>query len=215
MNRDTELATMLSDFAHTLVTDFPIQGILDELVHRIVGLLEVSSAGVTLISPGRVPHYVAASDLSARRYEELQTELDEGPCLEAYRAGRPVAIADLAAEQRYPRFAPAALDAGLRAVFTFPLCHQDRRIGALDLYRDAPGQLDPWALKTAQTLAQVTTVYLLNAQACPTGRCCRSAWSTLRREAGAVEPMSRSCSWISTASSGSTTTTAIRPVTFC
>ncbi|MBA2738058.1 MAG: EAL domain-containing protein [Nocardioidaceae bacterium] len=165
MNRDTELATMLSDFAHTLVTDFPIQGILDELVHRIVGLLEVSSAGVTLISPGRVPHYVAASDPSARRYEELQTELDEGPCLEAYRAGRPVAIADLAAEQRYPRFAPAALDAGLRAVFTFPLCHQDRRIGALDLYRDAPGQLDPWALKTAQTLAQVTTVYLLNAQA--------------------------------------------------
>ena len=44
------------------VTDFPIQAILDQLVRRIVQVLPVSSAGVTLISPGPDPRYIAASD---------------------------------------------------------------------------------------------------------------------------------------------------------
>ncbi len=156
---------MLREFTHTLVTDFPIQGILDQTVHRVVDLLPVCAAGVTLISPGRDPHYIAASDASARRFEELQTELGEGPCLQAYRSGISVVIPDLDEAPDYPRFVSAAREAGLRAVFTFPLCHQQRRLGALDLYRTTPGELDPWEQETAQTLADVATAYLLNAQA--------------------------------------------------
>ena len=63
-----------------MVTDFPIQSILDHLVERIVDVLPITSAGVTLISPGRDPHFIAASDRDALRYEKLQTELGEGPC---------------------------------------------------------------------------------------------------------------------------------------
>ena len=51
------------------------------------------------------------------------------------------------------------------AVFTFPLYHGDRRLGALDLYREAPGELTPESLAAAQTLADVVAAYLLNAQA--------------------------------------------------
>ena len=51
------------------------------------------------------------------------------------------------------------------AVFTFPLYHGDRRLGALDLYRETPGELTPESLAAAQTLADVVAAYLLNAQA--------------------------------------------------
>ena len=138
-----DLADVLSEFARTMVTDFPIQGILDHLVKRIVDVLPVTAAGVTLIAPGLEPQYVAASDPSALRYEKLQTELGEGPCLAAYSTDEAISVPDLRLEDRFPRFAPRALESGLTAVFTFPLRHEDVRLGALDLYRDTPGPLSP------------------------------------------------------------------------
>ncbi len=160
-----KLSAVLSEFARTLITDFPIQGILDHLVERIVEVLPVTSAGVTLISAGVAPRYIAASDESAMRFERLQTEIGQGPCLLAYESGDAVSVPDLTVDEFFPLFAPAAVAAGLAAVFTFPLRHGDGRLGALDLYRDIPGGLDPHDLEAAQTLADVTAAYLLNAQA--------------------------------------------------
>jgi diguanylate cyclase (GGDEF)-like protein len=160
-----DLSDVLGEFARTMVTDFPIQGILDHLVKRIVEILPVTAAGVTLISPGLEPQYVAASDPSALRYEKLQTELGEGPCLEAFHTGHAVAVADLRREDRFPAFVPRALESGLAAVFTFPLLHKSLQLGALDLYRDSPGAMSEETMDAAQTLADVATAYLTNAQA--------------------------------------------------
>jgi len=142
-----------------MVTDFQVQGILDRLVVRIVDILPITAAGVTLISPGAHPRYLAASNASALRFEKLQTKLGEGPCLAAYRTGEPVAVPDLREDDRFPAFAPAAIAAGLVAVFTFPLRNADTRLGALDLYRDASGPLDAEAMEAAQTLADVAAAY--------------------------------------------------------
>ena len=109
---------------------------------------------------------MAASDEAALRFEKLQTELGEGPCVLAYSTGAAVAAADLRHEDRFPNFVPRALDAGLEAVFTFPLRHgAERPLGALDLYRDTPGILSGDAMTAAQTLADVAAAYILNAQA--------------------------------------------------
>ncbi|HUF96676.1 MAG TPA: GGDEF domain-containing protein, partial [Ilumatobacter sp.] len=164
VNED-KLSAVLGEFARTMITDFPIQRILDRLVDRIVEVLPITSAGVTLITEGSTPHYIAASDDSARQFERLQTEINEGPCLEAFRSGHPVALPDLAADERFPRFSPAAVEAGLASVFTFPLFHGLERFGALDLYRDTPGDLDAADMIAAQTLADVAAALLLNAKA--------------------------------------------------
>ena len=160
-----ELADVLSEFARTMVTNFPIQGILDHLVRRIVEIMPITAAGVTLITPGLDPRYVAASNSAALRYEKLQTELGQGPCLAAYHTGEAVSVPDLSVEARFPRFTPRALEAGLRAVFTFPLHHAEFQLGALDLYRDTTGSLTPQSMIVAQTLADVAAAYLINAQA--------------------------------------------------
>ncbi|MGV8965036.1 MAG: putative bifunctional diguanylate cyclase/phosphodiesterase [Cellulomonas sp.] len=161
---DDSLSAVLSDFARTMLTDFSIQDMLDLLVDRIVDVLPITGAGITLISEGRAPQYLAASNAQALRFERLQSELGEGPCLAAFETGEPVFIADLADDDRFPEFGPAALAAGMAAVFTFPLRHGGGRLGALDLYRDSTGPLDAAAREAAQTLADVATAYLLNAQ---------------------------------------------------
>ena len=155
MVHEDNLSAVLSDFARTMLTDFRIQGILDTLVGRIVEILDITGAGVTLIAPGMAPQYCAASDPAALSFEQLQTDLGQGPCLTAYESGRLVAVPDLVADDRYPEFGPAAVSSGLAAVFTVPLRHGDGRLGALDLYRDTPGELDPKDLVAAQTLADV------------------------------------------------------------
>ncbi|HVE46196.1 MAG TPA: EAL domain-containing protein [Acidimicrobiales bacterium] len=165
MNQDKQLSDVLSEFARTMVTDFPIQAILDHLVVRIVDVLPITAAGVTLITPGAQPRYVAASDDSALRFEEFQAELGEGPCVATYDTGEPVAVADLREDDRFPTFAAKAVDAGLVAVFTFPLRQGEECLGALDLYRDTPGLLDDNAMGAANTLADVAASYLTNAQA--------------------------------------------------
>jgi signal transduction histidine kinase len=163
--QEDRLSDVLSEFARTLATDFPIQGILDHLVHRIVDVLPIDAAGVTLISPTLQPRFIAASDERAMRFERLQTGLAQGPCIAAYETDGAISIPNLADDTRFPLFAARAVEQGLVAVFTFPLRDGENGLGALDLYRESEGPLDDAAMAAAQTLADVATAYLLNAQA--------------------------------------------------
>jgi diguanylate cyclase (GGDEF)-like protein len=165
MATDREITGVLSEFARTLVTDFPIQGILDHLVKRIVEIMPVTGAGVTLIAGDAPPRYVAASNAVALSYEKLQTELGDGPCLAAFRSGEAISVPDVDDDYRFPIFSRRAARMGMGAVFTFPLRGGEERQGALDLYRDAPGELDGPTMEVAQTLADVAAAYVMNAQA--------------------------------------------------
>jgi diguanylate cyclase (GGDEF)-like protein len=164
---DEQFSDVLSEFARTMVTDFPIQAILDRLVERIVAVMPITAAGVTLIAAdGEPPRYISASSAEALRFERVQTKMKEGPCLEAYRTNQAVSVPDLQVDERFTAFAPEAVRTGLRAVFAFPLRHGDHdSIGALDLYRETPGSLDEQSMHMAQTFADVAAAYILNAQA--------------------------------------------------
>jgi hypothetical protein len=84
-----------------------------------------------------------ATDEVSAHIEELQFTLGEGPGLDAHAHRAPVMEPDLAAtaNSRWIGFTPAAVGAGVRAVFAFPLVVGRARLDALNLYRTGPGPL--------------------------------------------------------------------------
>jgi diguanylate cyclase (GGDEF)-like protein len=154
------LARVLAEFAERLVQGFEIQQILDHLVQRIVEILPVTGAGVMLMGPSGDLHFAAASNEEILQVETLQNLLAEGPCLEAFRGGEPVAVPDLEADDRFPLFSQGARATGLAAVFAFPMSIDGKRFGAMDLYRDTPGDLDEPAMEAAKVLTNVAAAYL-------------------------------------------------------
>lgn len=103
----------------------------------------VTGAGIMLMS-GDIPRgSVCTTDAVSSLIEQLQYELGEGPCVDAYHQDRPISEPNLAdaALPRWLAFTGPAVDAGARAVFGFPLQVGAVRLGALNLYCDAPGPL--------------------------------------------------------------------------
>jgi hypothetical protein len=131
---------------------------------EIVG---VSGAGVMLMS-GDVPQgSLCTTDEVSHLIEELQYTLGEGPCVDAHQQGKVVIEPDLAdpATRRWPSFTPPAVQAGVRAVFGFPLRVGRVHLGALDLYRDLPGSLTGDQYADALVVADVAARWVLKAQA--------------------------------------------------
>ena len=127
----------------------------------------MDGAGVMLMS-GDIPRgSLCVSGKVSWLIEELQYTLGEGPCVDAYQQDRVVAEPDLAdpVAERWPAFTPAALDAGVRAVFGFPLRAGAVRLGALNLYRGRPGALSGDQHGDALVVAEVAARWVLEAQA--------------------------------------------------
>jgi hypothetical protein len=128
---------------------------------------ELSGAGIMLMH-GDVPRgSLCTTGTTCARIEELQYELGEGPCIDAYRHDRPVHEPDLARPSvlRWPAFTGPALEAGAEAVFGFPLRVGAVRLGALNLYRDAPGPLSDEQHADALELADAAAQSVLVMQA--------------------------------------------------
>ena len=127
----------------------------------------VNGAGVMLMS-GDIPQgSLCTTDDVSQLIEELQYTLGEGPCVDAYLQDRVVAEPDLAGPvaRRWPAFTPPAVQAGVRAVFGFPLRTGTVRLGALNLYRDVPGPLTGGQHADALVVADVAARWVLEAQA--------------------------------------------------
>jgi hypothetical protein len=131
---------------------------------RITGM---NGAGIMLMS-GDIPRgSLCTSDDVSQLIEDLQYTLGEGPCVDAYQHDTTVSEPDLADPQtrRWFAFTPPALQAGVRAVFGFPLRVGTVRLGALNLYRDLPGALSSDQHADALVLADVTARWVLDTQA--------------------------------------------------
>ncbi len=126
-------------------------------------LLGVSGAGISMVTTTGNRGVVCATDEVSARIEDLQFTLGEGVCVEAVTAGVPVMVSDLddLAVERWPAFMEGVAAAGARAVFALPLRIGVLSVGALDLYRDVPGDLTAGQLSAAMTAANAAAVALL------------------------------------------------------
>jgi transcriptional regulator with GAF, ATPase, and Fis domain len=156
------LARTFVELADNLVADFDLIDFLRLLTDRCVSMLDASAAGVLLADRDGELRVMAASDEQVRLLELFQLQSDEGPCLECFRTGAPVTVPDLRTQaDRWPHFAEAARLCGFGAVQALPMRLRNEVVGALNLFRAAPGPFDPAAAPLAQALADVATISLL------------------------------------------------------
>lgn len=124
--------------------------------------LAVDGAILTAVGPA-VSEPLSATDELSARLEELLLTTGEGPGAEDLMFGSPMLISDLVPlTGRWPGFAPAAVDAGARALFAFPLQAGAIRVGVLSLHRARPGPLIPQELADALVFADIALQLLLD-----------------------------------------------------
>lgn len=139
---------------------------LDRLCGAAVGLLALRGAGISLMVDGELRGTAGVSGSGVRAVQELQFELGEGPCVDAWASVEPVLEPDLASPYiaRWSAFAAGAVEAGVLAVFAFPLHLGAIRVGVLVLYRDRPGGLDGDELGYGLVLADLAAWVILGVQ---------------------------------------------------
>ena len=161
-----DFAGYLADFAQVLSAEQTADEIVARLGTYCTELLPVHGVGL-LVRTETGGLEVASSNTEAGLVvETLEVELDEGPCTDALASGQQVPVPDLApTRERYPRFTPAALEAGVHAVHAFPLSVRGEPLGALDVIALERVALNPAQMAMTQMLADVTIAYLTSSRA--------------------------------------------------
>jgi GAF domain len=139
----------------------------ERLCREAISAVDVDGAGLSMMTSAGHRGTVCATDDVARRIEDLQFSLGEGPCFDAFTGGRPVSIADVelalgTAHARWPVFTEGVAAIGVGALFAFPLLIGAIPLGALDLYRRRPGTLTPPQLRSAWRIAGAAAGALLD-----------------------------------------------------
>jgi hypothetical protein len=164
--RETRVLEAVVSLVDNVLDDFDVVDLLTELTERCADLLDIAAAGFLLADPLGQLRLLAATSTQTRELELFQLQADEGPCVECYATGHPVSVADLrAATARWPRFVPAALEAGVASVHAVPMRAAGIVLGSLGLFGSRPGELNEADLLVGQTLAHVACVAILQESA--------------------------------------------------
>jgi GAF domain-containing protein len=131
-----------------------LQRVAELAKQAIPGAAEVS---VSLVNPGvsGTANTAAFTGSLALRLDETQYGQGYGPCLDAAEAGGVLLIRDMATEDRWPQYSPAAVAAGVRSSLSVGL--------PVHIYACEPDNFDDETVILAQTFAGYAAVALANA----------------------------------------------------
>jgi GAF domain-containing protein len=136
VNLPADLHTQLAEASRELHAEPDTQETLERSVLLATDLIpNCDHAGISMVHRNRTIDTPAASDQMARRGDELQYALDEGPCLDAIWHYDTVISANLAEEDRWTRWAPrVAAELNVRSMLCLRLFTSAELVGALNLY---------------------------------------------------------------------------------
>ncbi len=156
-----QLVEAFSELADALFDGSDADALLERLVERATRVIEgCEYASVSLLGPGGRIHTPVASDALVIELDEIQYETGEGPCVEAAKDdARAVYGADVAHDERWPAFGPAAAARGIGSLISYKLA-ADGTVGALNLYARRPEAFGDADRESAYLLALFASVAL-------------------------------------------------------
>jgi hypothetical protein len=157
------LARAFVGLADTLVEDYDVVELAQQLVDSSMVLLPIAAAGILIRDLHGDLQVLASSSEQTRLLELLQVQAGFGPCLLAYQTGEQVLVDDLQIDQqRWPAFAQRAAEYDYRSVSALPLRLRSEHVGALNLFRHEPHALNATDLAVGQALADVATIGIMH-----------------------------------------------------
>jgi hypothetical protein len=166
---DQKRASAIGIYPEDVVDPVPEPGVrrAERLCEKAVTVLGVDGAGLSMMTTAGHRGTVCATDQIARRIEDLQFTLGEGPCYDAFIGSGPILVPDInaatsMAASSWPVFTEEVAAAGVGALFAFPLMIGAIPLGALDFYRCRPGELSSDQLATAWDIADAAAGSLLD-----------------------------------------------------
>lgn len=161
-----DIGTVLTEFAQAMSEEQGAKAILERLSDYCTELLPVHGVGVLLRTADGGIEVGTANTEAGQTVEELEAQLGEGPCTDCLVEGTYLAFPDLEqAVERYPRFVPPALQAGVRSIHALPMTVRTEQIGSLNIIGTELLDLTAEQISTAQLLADVAVSYLANSRA--------------------------------------------------
>ena len=120
-----DLARTLDEAARGLIerSEEGVEHTLELIVRGAIATVpHVEQAGVSLVERGGTVESHAPSSEVVRDLDRLQSELQEGPCLDSIWHEQRILVQDMAsAGERWPRWAPAAAARGVESLISFQL----------------------------------------------------------------------------------------------
>ncbi|WP_189859549.1 GAF and ANTAR domain-containing protein [Streptomyces poonensis] len=154
--------------------------------------LPVDAVSMSLLTHTPDRQLLHATNADAMRLEELQFELQEGPCLTASASGRPVAVEDLhGTVTRWPLFGSVARERlpTVGSIYAFPLLEGEVSFGSANLLRYAAGPLGRRTEAAARLAVRAVALVLLTGRPTPVGQSgslAETHWQRTHQAAGVL-----------------------------
>ncbi|EMD23097.1 GAF and ANTAR domain-containing protein [Amycolatopsis azurea] len=183
MDQFRDTASALRELTESMRLDEPRDELLERVAKKVVGLLPGADAATVTLYSDDEPSTVAATDESLLPLDKAQYSADEGPCLKAAESGTIVRTRLETAAERWPDFATAAEQLGVRTALACPLfvpdeSHFRRRdseplAGALNVWSFQENAFDPVEAALVAMFTSAISAIILTA----------SRWAAAERQA--------------------------------
>jgi GAF domain-containing protein len=165
LNSSSEVAASFARVSRELLTRPDGELTFERIAVRAVEVIPpCDAASITLRRKKGSTETVAATGDLAMACDKLQYELEEGPCVDAVFDGEAYYIDDVATDERWPKWGPAAAEVGVGSVLSVRMANDDQVLGALNLYSTTTSGYDSNAVDLALVFASHAATAISNAR---------------------------------------------------
>jgi transcriptional regulator with GAF, ATPase, and Fis domain len=161
-----DLTQAMADLARRLQRQSDPQSVMNVIVSAVVGTIPgAEEATVSLVHNRQRVLSAAFTSDRARRFDELQQETHEGPCLDAMYQQRTVRVGDLLSDPRWPQLArKVAEELGVASMLSFQLFVHANDLGSLNLLARRPNAFTDESERVGLLFATHAAIAVADAQ---------------------------------------------------
>jgi GAF domain-containing protein len=157
------LERALAQLAELRTSPVSVEEALGRVADSADALFGVGGTTLMVVDRDQVLRNLAAAQGGAALLEELQADLGEGPCVDAFDEKGPVWSDDLGREDRWPAFSPAAAEGGLLAVLASPIPYSEQAVGVVAVFGSEPHAWTEAEREAIVAFTDLVALLILNA----------------------------------------------------